>query len=351
MRAFLTLFMLLFPALAFAHAEDYAPKAVAALDERSLAVPARDRIFSCDAAAMAVPILRPWVTAGVIDLSKKPSVPGEVHWDSVFSFDEGIVAGNGLPHHATGSFPVRDAAAARYDRNPNSIRPQNLSFTLPKNPQAAASPSCLSKGPIGIMLSGAALFSALDADNRDAVATEIFDSCEGHPQQEGMYHYHHYSPCFDSGAKDQPSPLLGYALDGFGIYGPRGSGGHMVTNAELDECHGAMGAVPDGKGGVKTVYHYVLNNEFPYSLGCYRGTPSSTGIAPARPQVMNGPRREMPPGHRPPDLRLAAQKLGITEEELQDALGPPPPDIQGAARTLGVTPEQLRDALGPPPGK
>lgn len=31
---------------------------------------------------------------------------------------------------------------------------------------------------------------------------------------------------------------MGYALDGFGIFGPRSLGGKLVTNADLDECHG-----------------------------------------------------------------------------------------------------------------
>ena len=46
-----------------------------------------------------------------------------------------------------------------------------------------------------------------------------------------------------------------------------------------------------------------------------------------------------------PDLAAAAVVLGITEQELMDALGPPPPDLQAAAETLGITVEELRNAL------
>jgi hypothetical protein len=64
--------------------------------------------------------------------------------------------------------------------------------------------------------------------------------------------------------------LFGYALDGFGIYGPRGDDGKMVTNAQLDECHGhAHPVMWDGK--MQNIYHYHLNNEFPYAIGCFRG--------------------------------------------------------------------------------
>ena len=27
-------------------------------------------------------------------------------------------------------------------------------------------------------------------------------------------------------------------------------------------------------GTKQSIYHYVLNNEYPYSVGCYRGTPN-----------------------------------------------------------------------------
>ncbi len=65
------------------------------------------------------------------------------------------------------------------------------------------------------------------------------------------------------------SPLVGYALDGFGIYGPRGGGGGgvIVTNADLDECHGHDEPAPLPDGGSATRYHYHLNEEFPYALG------------------------------------------------------------------------------------
>jgi hypothetical protein len=60
-------------------------------------------------------------------------------------------------------------------------------------------------------------------------------------------------------------------LDGFPITGPRGSDGKMITNAQLDKCHGMTSEITMPDGTRKTTYHYVLNNEFPYSVGCFRG--------------------------------------------------------------------------------
>lgn len=43
------------------------------------------------------------------------------------------------------------------------------------------------------------------------------------------------SPSFPNQGTTGHSPLFGYALDGFGIYGPRGEDGKMMTNAKLDK--------------------------------------------------------------------------------------------------------------------
>ena len=47
-----------------------------------------------------------------------------------------------------------------------------------------------------------------------------------------------------------------------------------------------------------------------------------------------------------PDLVAAAKKLGISEQTLRDALGPPPPNLVSAAQKLGITESALRAALG-----
>ena len=74
------------------------------------------------------------------------------------------------------------------------------------------------------------------------------------------------------------------------------------------------------------------------------------------------PSNQPPDNQRPPrpDFAAAAAKLGVTEQQLKDALGvpanppnpadgnqrPPRPDFAAAAAKLGVTEQQLKDALG-----
>ena len=72
------------------------------------------------------------------------------------------------------------------------------------------------------------------------------------------------------------SAVVGYALDGFPITGRRGDAGKLLSNADLDSCHGHVGTiVVDGKR-VRT-YHYHATLEHPYTLGCFHGTPLRLG--------------------------------------------------------------------------
>ena len=193
-------------------------------------------------------------------------------------------SGNGLPKGATtGEFPIKSSDDAyQYDRNPNSIRAQSVSYSLPRHPRAASRPSCLPMGPIGIAKNGVAIFNALDAGDRDAVAHEVQDSCGGHPQQSGVYHYHDIPSCLTRGeSKHRASGLVGWALDGYPIYGPRGHGGKLLTDDDLDACHGQMSKV-FYEGRWQRIYHYNATLEYPYTLGCFHGTPGLVTRAPER---------------------------------------------------------------------
>ncbi|MBV9240852.1 MAG: YHYH protein [Acidobacteria bacterium] len=244
----------------------------------------------------------PWIKGdGTGDSTIKPHVQGDVAWDNYrYSIkvegDKRRLIGNGLPDHHTGKFPIDpNDPAFYYDRNPNSIRESEISFNLPLVPQVADKSSCVPMGTIGVMKSGVALFNALDAEGRDAVAHEIQDKCNGHPERDGHYHYHNLSQCIEEHRGKGHSELMGYALDGFGIYGVFGEHGEELTNADLDECHGhAHEIMWDGKAVV--MYHYHATREYPYTIGCFKGTPVA---------VRRGPGGGGPPGGRPPWFPVA----------------------------------------------
>ena len=201
--------------------------------------------------------------------------------------DKRVFTSNDLPDHATGTYPINPSDDAyAFDRNPNRIATQRINIALPATPMLAAQPSCV-PGAIGIMLSGSVLFNALDAPGRDAVAHETQDACQGHPQVSGMYHYHNVSTCLpDTVTSDGHSTLVGYLLDGFGIYGRRGEGGKILTSADLDECHGHTHEI-EWNGKRVVLYHYHATWDFPYTAGCMRGAYTMSDV-----MTLSGP----PPG-------------------------------------------------------
>jgi hypothetical protein len=225
-----------------------------------------------------------WIHGSTYDLTQKVTVDGAVSWPGTFTKKvkgkKLILSGNGLPKNdTTGVFPVQSSDDAyQVDRNPNRISSHTVSLTLSTNPRYHGSPACVG-GQVGVMTSGVSLFSAVDGEDRDAVAHEVQDSCSGHPERTGVYHYHGLPACIDTGKPNQQSKLIGWALDGFPIYGPRGKGGRYLSNADLDECHGTTSKVRY-LGKTRKIYHYVANYEFPYTIGCYRGTPSSSAYGP-----------------------------------------------------------------------
>jgi hypothetical protein len=223
----------------------------------------------------------PWIRSdGTYDLNAKATVDGAVSWTQatfrvVRKRKRLLLRGNGLPTgETTGEFPIKpDDDAYAYDRNPNSIAAQSDSYSLPRHPKKAGSPHCLGAGPIGFAKNGVAIFDGLDAEDRDAVAHEVQDSCGGHPQMQGIYHYHSIPSCLTAGeSPKKASGLVGYALDGYPIFGPRGPHGTLLTDADLDACHGRTSRV-FFEGRWQRIYHYSATLEYPYTLGCFHGAP------------------------------------------------------------------------------
>lgn len=166
------------------------------------------------------------------------------------------VSTKGIPAYITGPF---------LDGNPSLATNQNAIFKISLNPvQNTGTPTNTTGGNIGIFINGVALFDYRDGVswkfstgtlaggpaggmgdgvwNRDAVVGERlgFDCAKAHPAM-GNYHHHQNPSAFnldldvisnvcDLYASDglyvidstQHSPLIGYAYDGFPIYGAYG---------------------------------------------------------------------------------------------------------------------------------
>jgi hypothetical protein len=237
----------------------------------------------------------PWIDtrAHTWNYAAKLAVKGAVRWPNAsyrvrIAGSRRLITFNDLPiDHATGVFPISPSDPAyAYDRNPNRIAAQRFRWSLPRNPRAASRPSCTGLGPIGVLTDGVVLYNALDAEGRDAGAHEVLDRCAGHPDPSDTYHHHYVPPCILSRARRGHATLVGYALDGYGIYVVKSRAGGLPADRQLDPCHGTTSPVA-WNGRVMSIYHYVATLEYPYTLGCFHGRPISVARA-AGPRSLEG---------------------------------------------------------------
>merc|ERR1712096_465113 len=222
------------------------------------------------------------------------------------------IVANGCPNHV--SYLVGS--------NPNNAEVNNKDVRIQAYPCFADVPfdvTCVGSA-IGVTLNGGiSIYSkyaggTCDAEN-DAVALEgdTFDSCSGHSapgagSAANDYHYHVAPSCLLAQLNDTGSahsPQIGWAYDGFPIFGPNGVDGQAVYGCShgsgnatdcLDTCNGHDQHEIDG-----FLYHYHITGPVgdlvgelisegsttrklsplpsddmsPYTIGCLVGVPVS----------------------------------------------------------------------------
>ncbi len=186
-----------------------------------------------------------------------------------------IIHTKGLPNHPTGKFPENTSGRRG---NPNYIQEQRNTFYIPLNPKVnprhfitttTNSNRALPMGPIGVAMNGIVFFNPFDAGNQDA--SNFMDFCCGHPNQDGLYHYHKYPICINSPWADEGtghSPVIGWAFDGFPVYGPYERAGVLAKDVTGDGGLNGFNLHWDKDRG----WHYhVTPGQFPYIIGGYWG--------------------------------------------------------------------------------
>ena len=126
-----------------------------------------------------------------------------------------IVEGNGIPDHDMGNFPGECA-------NPNNVIAMDDRWMLPIDPSPTNNPEVdvLNQlGPTGIWVNGLAFYNPYDGPGNDAPATICFDVCNNHPSPDGRLHTHQFNPCIEPYSGGH-SALIGFAFDGYPVYGP-----------------------------------------------------------------------------------------------------------------------------------
>ena len=126
-----------------------------------------------------------------------------------------------------------------WQANPNTPSNQNSISKFTLTPSEKIAKTYTGLGAIGMWKNGVHIYNPKDGQywngssftqgttnagyNRNALYFEgaSFDGCKGHPGPNGAYHHHVSPSClYSEGATNVHSPIIGYAADGFPIYGP-----------------------------------------------------------------------------------------------------------------------------------
>ena len=277
-----------------------------------------------------------------------------------YSKDSVVMQPDGIPNHPRDAYyavpisqeiVIPDATTAKVVKDPTKA--QSYKFTIPIKPKYTSNVTTTSLGSIGVMISGAVLYNPYEGDGKtvamasnfnitdsNGITASFVDKCAGHPTPNmGAYHYHGLPSCVTSQVDkvSKPSHIIGYALDGFPIYGDRDINGKQVSTKSLDKCNGIYSATPEFPKGI---YHYVLlgTADARSSISCFHGEVDRSQFQAMPPMGANGQML---------DIAAAAKKLGISQDELLRAFEyKMPPDFAIAAKNLGMTESQLKTKLG-----
>jgi hypothetical protein len=187
----------------------------------------------------------------------------EVWYDSNYAY----IKITDVPSHSVGPFP---------DGNPSYPSNINKTLRITRTPAEATNKVSTGLGAIGVMVNGVYIYNASDAMSynnagvwyRNANVFEAggFDSAPGHPSplqgssgnpRPGQYHYHQ-SPAallgqVDAGNTGQHhSPLIGFAFDGFPIYGPYGYTDPASANSAIKRISSGYKVRDDVAAGTRT---------------------------------------------------------------------------------------------------
>ncbi len=305
-----------------------------------------------------------------------------------------VIRSNGLPDHQTGAFPNQG--------NPNTISEQHYEYRVPKDPKVTGQTTPLDMSPFGVAINGVPFDPGAaewyNGNPRSGWQYEAMylgarlgiDQNNAHVQPNGAYHYHGIPTGLLQRLAAHGKPVfIGYAADGFPIYGPfdysdpknknsglkklkssyrlksgtrpnsPGPGGrydgaftedyeYAKGLGDLDESNGRFGVTPEYPQGI---YHYIVSDQFPFIPRSFKGTPDDSfkrrraggemrpgGATPPNPGA-NGQRRNTPWGRAPGD-----------EDQDLDRVGPPQGNStrrDGPHNGWSPPPTGMRDGPGP----
>lgn len=127
----------------------------------------------------------------------------------------------------------------------------------------------------------------------DTVQTQQLDNCGGHAGRGDDYHYHASPTCMieqmDNAGDDA---IIGWAFDGFPIYGDNNPDGSVIGKSDLDVCN--------GKSDSRFGYRYHTSEQAPYIIQCLMGEVTDISKLPRVPPLKAAARGTRIENGRPP---------------------------------------------------
>ena len=221
-----------------------------------------------------------WLRAGYKDRENQLVTEDQYRPDNLVikvTEDHIVMYSRNLPNHPTATFPDR---WRQLDGNPSYIQEQSAMWKLPINPKVKADHvamnaqnenKALPMGPIGVATNGVIFFNPFD-HIFETDATWRLDRCCGHPSPRSQYHYHKYPVCVKTPWSDEGqthSNVIGFAFDGFPVYGPYEGKGLLARDDQANPLNDFNLHEDDQRGP----HYHVTPGKFPHIIGGYWGEP------------------------------------------------------------------------------
>lgn len=177
-----------------------------------------------------------------------------------------------MPDDGTTCVPHPTAECSHIEPLETAVTADPIDVTITTTPELVDETTSCVFGAMGVMISGVDVYNPFEGDgvtvamdanftltNDDGVEVPFMDACNGHPSPHPAeaYHYHGLPPCVTEQVDEEsgPSHIIGFAYDGFPVYGDRDIDGVQIDPTTLDECNGLESPTPEFPDGI---YHYVL---------------------------------------------------------------------------------------------
>jgi hypothetical protein len=195
-----------------------------------------------------------------------------------YSTSDVYVSATCIPGYSIGPWPG----------NPNIPANKNFVYKITRNPAPnTGTPVAVGLGHVGVWTNGVSIFNAQDAmsynnlgkwtQNAYFFEGSGFDNCLGHPAPGGEYHHHVSPKClYDITDNTHHSPIIGYAFDGYPVYGAYGYTNtdgtgpikRMTSSFQLRTGMVHRDTLPDGTGLTSTFHGPDVDATYP--LGAYQ---------------------------------------------------------------------------------